>query len=132
MNAESGVRQRPTSPLGLLAASWWFVWPASTVLIVRLLVDRACGDPYNLLPALTADPRWAWPLAFVYVLGHAWFLSGYLATVEAAGTLAPGVAAIRSVWGRHAIKLLLMAAVLLLEYSPVGLWRAVGAGIGCP
>ena len=79
----------------MLAATWWFVWPAAAAVIGRLLVDRACGDAYNLLPALAADPRWAWPLALVYVAAHVWFLTAYLVTVAAAGTLVPG-AALRS------------------------------------
>jgi hypothetical protein len=132
MVADAGLLQRSHSHLRRLAMTWWFVCPIFAVVIARLVADRACGNSNNLLPQLAAEPGWAWLLAIVYVVGHAWFVGGYLITVDAAGTLAPGMAAIRSLWGRHTVKLLLMAAVLLAEYLPLTLWRAIGAGIGCP
>jgi hypothetical protein len=58
-------------------------------------------------------------------------LVAYLVTSEAAGTLVPGLPAIRSLWGRRTVLVLLMIVVLLVEYSPVGLLRTAGAGLGC-
>ena len=123
---------RPSrSRLKMLASTWWIVCPAFVVLRLRLVAERACANPYDLLPGVAANPRWAWPLALVYVAGHLWCLFAYLFTTEAAGTLAPGLAAIKSAWGRHAPRVWLMAGVLALEYAPISVSRLVGAHLGC-
>ena len=114
-----------------LTLTWWIVWPLFTAVTGRLILDRACGDPDYLLPALTSDPRSAWPLALVYVAGHIWFVWSYLVVVKAAGTIVPSVSAIKTVWRGHLAKLLLMTAVFLLEYAPTGLWSAIGRLTGC-
>lgn len=121
----------PLAKVSLLTTTWWFVCPVFAVVVLRLLAERACGDPYNLLPAVAANPRWAWPLAVVYVAGHVWMLAVYLITSDSAGTLVPGYEAVQAVWGWHMIKVVLMTALMLLEYSPVGVWRLIGAWIGC-
>jgi len=115
----------------VLASTWWIVCPAFAVLSLRLVAERACADPYDLLPGVTSNPRWAWPLALVYVAGHLWCLFAYLFTTDRAGTLAPGLPMIKSAWGRHAPKVWTMAAVLALEYAPMSLSRLVGAHLGC-
>lgn len=124
------MRYERTLRAGLLR-SWWGLFPAFTVLSVRLAAGRACGNPSDLLPDLSSNPRWAWPLALLYVLPHVWLLGGYLLTASRAQTLAPGMRAVGDVWGRDAWKLLLMAAVLVFEYAPVSLWRLVGAAVQC-
>jgi hypothetical protein len=48
-----------------LDRSWWLLFPAFTALTIRLGVERACAQPYDLLPAVTSNPAWAWPLALV-------------------------------------------------------------------
>jgi hypothetical protein len=119
------------SRLEVLTSTWWIVCPVFAVLSLRLVAERACADPYELLPAVTANPRWAWPLALVYVAGHLWCLFAYLFTTEVAGTLAPGLAAIKSAWGRNASQVWLMAGVLALEYAPMSILRLAGAHLGC-
>jgi hypothetical protein len=114
-----------------LISSWWVVFPATAIVVARLIGVRACGDAYNLLPSLTADPGWAWALAAVYVAGHVWFLCAYLVTSDASEAIAPGLRAIRTVWETHTWKLLLMTALLSLEYAPVGIARLIGTAIGC-
>jgi hypothetical protein len=125
--AEHASRSR----LRVLASTWWIVCPAFAVLSLRLVAERACANPYDLLPGVTSNPRWAWPLALVYVAGHLWCLFAYLFTTEVGGTLAPGLAAIKSVWGRHAPQAWLMVGVLALEYAPMSISRVVGAHLGC-
>jgi hypothetical protein len=114
-----------------LLRSWWLLFPSFTVLSVRLTTERVCGNPYDLLPALTANSRWAWPLALLYVLPHLWLLAACLLTAARAQALAPGARVFSEVWGREAWKLLLMAAVLVLEYAPISLWRLLGSALQC-
>lgn len=120
-------RSRPE----VLASTWWIVCPAFAVLSLRLVAERTCADPYDLLPGVTSNPAWAWPLALVYVAGHLWCLFAYLFTTELAGTLAPGIATIKSIWRRHAPKVWLMVGILALEYAPMSISRLVGAHLRC-
>jgi hypothetical protein len=115
----------------VLMRSWWLLFPCFTGLAFRLTAERACGDPYDLLPGITADPKWAWPLAAIYLLAHLWMLAACLLTIDEAGAFAPSLRVIRRVWGPGLSKVLLMTAVFVLEYSPVSLWRWFGAGIAC-
>jgi hypothetical protein len=117
--------------LKALASTWWIVCPVFAVLSLRLVAERACANPYDLLPAVTSNPRWAWPLALVYVAGHLWCLFAYLFTTELAGTLAPGLTMINSVWGRHAPKVWLMVGIIALEYAPMSISRLVGVHLRC-
>jgi hypothetical protein len=111
--------------------SWWLLCPSFALLTARLAVERACGDPYDLLPAITANSRWAWPLALLYVLTHIWFVTVYLMTAAQARTLVPRIAVFREVWGRDFWKVVLMAAALLIEYAPIPLWQLAGKAFQC-
>ena len=115
----------------ILTRSWWLIFPAFGMLAVRLTAERTCGDPYDLLPGITTDPKWAWPLAAIYLLAHLWMLAAYLRTVDETGTLTPAARRIRGVWGGSTIQVLLMTAVFVLEYSPVSFWRWLGASLSC-
>jgi hypothetical protein len=110
---------------------WWVLFPCFSVLTCRLTAERMCGDPYDLLPALTSRPAWAWPIALVYVSAHVWVLAVWLLTVSRSRELVPGPRAYRVVWGADAAKLLLMLGVFVIEYSPVSLWRLLGASVRC-
>jgi hypothetical protein len=113
-----------------LRRSWWLLFPAFTVVTLRLGVERACADPHDLLPAVTSNPAWAWPIALVYVLTHAWTITAYVTTTVVAGTLWPSRVQWRSLWGRELYTVVAMAAALVLEYAPIALWRWLGtAGI---
>ena len=114
-----------------MRAAWWVLWPAFTALTVRLGVERGCGDPYDLLPAIVSNPTWAWPLALGYVAAHAWIAAVYLVTVADAGRLAPGWRAWQSVWRGDLPMVALMIASMALEYAPVSLWRLLAAAAGC-
>jgi hypothetical protein len=118
-------------PAEVLGLSWWLLWPAFSVLSLRLGVERACRDPYDLLPVITSDPRWAWPLALVYVLAHIWFVAVYVITVANAQSLAPAMRSWQTCWGRDAIKIALMAVALMIEYAPVPLWKFLGSVLFC-
>ena len=115
----------------LLARSWWVVFPVFAAIALRLAVERTCGDPYELMPALTSSARWAWPLALLYLAAHAWSVAAYLLTVARADTLLPPLAAWRRVWGGDVVKIVLMLAMLAIESAPIGLWRMIGAAAGC-
>lgn len=115
----------------LLGRSWWVIFPLFAALSVRLAVERACGDPYELLPALTSNARWAWGVALVYVLAHVWFVGAYLVTVSRTGTLLPALAAWRGVWRMDAVKIAGMAVLLAIESAPVAIWRMLAPAIGC-
>ena len=114
-----------------LARSWWLLFPAFTVVTLRLGVERACADPYDLLPALTSNPAWAWPIAVVYVLTHVWAVTAYMTTTVVAGTLWPSREHWRTLWGRQLYMLLAITAVLGVEYAPLALWRWLGAAGMC-
>jgi hypothetical protein len=114
-----------------LMRSWWVLFPSFTALTVRLAVERACADPYDLLPALTSHPGWVWSVALVYVFAHLWVLSAYLVTVSRVQEVLPGVSGFRAVWGAGALKLLLMVGILAMEYSPSIVWRPMATVLRC-
>lgn len=73
------------------------------------------------------SPGTAWPIALLYVLGHVWLLAAYVWVVERTNAFSPGLADMRAIEGTEVVKILLMTVVLALEYSPLSLWRAIGA-----
>lgn len=114
-----------------LGRSWWLLCPAFAALTLRLGVERACADPYDLLPALTSSPGWAWPLALVYVLTHAWLAVAYVAAAARAGSLLPSGADWRAIWGAGIYKVFAIAAALAIEYAPLAWWHWLGAMWSC-
>lgn len=110
---------------------WWLVFPCFTALTCRLAFERVCGDPYDLLPTLTSEPGWAWPLACVYMLAHLWVVTAYLQTVSRTQALVPTISAFGVAWGAHATKIVLLLGVMLIEYLPISLWRLIGASVRC-
>jgi hypothetical protein len=116
----------------LLARLWWVLVPPFAVLVVRLMYERACRSPYELLGNIMSNSIYAWPLAILYLGVHCWAAAAYVITVERSGTLAPAVAGWRIVWGRDWPKILLTALVIVVEYWPVQFWRIVGRTVlGC-
>jgi hypothetical protein len=114
-----------------LVVSWWVLFPCFTALTVALTGGRMCGDASDLLPSLTSNPGLAWPVALVYVLAHIWIVAACLLTIARTGELLPRVHQFRSLWRGDATKVFLMAAALIVEYSPTSLWRIIGAAFGC-
>ena len=100
----TGDRTSTAGAIGWLGRSWWLLFPAFTALTIRLGVERACAEPYDLLPALTSNPAWAWPLAFVYVLSYVWIAAACVTTAVAADTLIPSIAAWRAFWSGESYK----------------------------
>jgi hypothetical protein len=90
-----------------------------------------CGNPYDLLPALASQSRWAWTLAVVYLLTHVWGAGAYLLTVSRTQMLLPPWSAFRQVWGAERPMALSMLGLLAIEYAPIPLWRLVGMSSGC-
>ncbi len=112
--------------ISVLDRSWWIVWPAFAVLSVRLSVDRSCGDPAALLPGLTSDPLWAWPLALLYLVAHLWVCAAYAVTAARTGSLMPTGAAWRELWGSRPNRIALFVLVLAIEHAPAPVWRLAG------
>ena len=116
----------------LLARLWWVLVPAFAVLVVRLVYERACRSPYELLGSVMSSSLYAWPLAILYLAAHCWAAAVYMITVERSGTLLPPVSAWRTVWGRDWPKIFLTALVIIVEYWPIQFWRIVGRSVlGC-
>lgn len=109
--------------------AWWVLVPAFAVLVIRLVYERGCAAPYELLPQLTTNALLAWPLASMYLAVHCWAVAAYLITVQATGTLLPSRAAAKSIWGSYWPMVLFTIAILALEYSPIPFWRWVGRSV---
>lgn len=109
---------------------WWVLIPAFALLVARLVFERGCRAPYELLPDVTSSSLLAWPLAIVYLGVHCWAAAACFATIEQTGTLTPTLAAARAVWGKDWPKLVFAAAVFALEYAPIPLWQMAGRGLG--
>jgi hypothetical protein len=122
----TGHRASTARAIEWLGRSWWLLFPAFTALTIRLGVERACAEPYDLLPALTSNPAWAWPLAFVYVLAYVWIAAACVTTAVAADTLIPSIAAWRALWNGASYKVLAMVAAMVVEYAPLEWWRWLG------
>jgi hypothetical protein len=107
--------------------TWWIVFPPFALLVGRLTYERTCADPSRLLLALTSSPTTAWPIALLYVVAHVWLLVVYVRVVARTNSLAPSLADLCAIEGTEVLKILLMTVVLALEYSPLSLWRMIGA-----
>jgi hypothetical protein len=112
--------------------AWWIVFPPFAVLVGRLTYERACADPSRLLLALTSSPATAWPIALLYVVAHVWLFVVYVRVVARTNALCPSLADIFAIEGTEVVKILLMTLVLALEYSPLSLWRMIGASACIP
>jgi len=115
----------------VLGAAWWLLFPCFTALAVRLAVERACSDPYDLLPALASNPLWGWLIAIIYVTSHLWIIAVYILTASVSDSLLPSRSAFRGFWGTDAVKILLMLSAFVLEYLPVTLWQLAGTALHC-
>jgi hypothetical protein len=114
-----------------LGVIWWPLWPAFTAMVGALTIDRACRATFDLLPGASSSPVLATPLAAVYVAAHLWLGAAIVLTTTGSGDLAPSLPAIRRVWTRDTVKLILMAAVFVVDYAPMSLWRVIGGLAGC-
>ena len=114
---------------GRLMGLWWAIAPPFAALTVALSRERACAEPYRLLPGVTADPVSAWPIALLYLAAHLWIVAAYLTTIQGTRALIPGPGGIRAVWGNASLKLLFMLVILIVEYLPMTVWRSVGAAV---
>lgn len=114
----------------MLGAAWWLLFPCFTALVVRLAVERACSDPYDLLPALASNPLWGWLIAIIYVASHLWIIAVYILTASISDSLLPR-SVFRGFWGADSVKILLMLSAFVLEYLPVTMWRLAGAALHC-
>ena len=111
----------------VLRWSWWIIFPAFALLVVRVSVERACADPYNLLPTAMSRPSTGWAIALLYVAAHVWILAAYLRGASSTGTSWAWIAALRIGSGGELWKAVLIGIALAAEYVPVSLWRMAGA-----
>jgi hypothetical protein len=107
-----------------LSALWWPIGPAFALVTTRFAIDRACGDPYYLVPTLASRPLVAWMVAAVYVLAHIWLLLAYLDAARTTASLLPTYDAVNGMWGRHLWKPALLVVATAIEYAPMALFRA--------
>jgi hypothetical protein len=112
-----------------LSRSWWIVVPPFMILVARLVYERTCAEPYELLPLLTSQPLLAWALAALYVAAHCWAVAAYLVTVDATNTLLPSWSASRKLWGPDWLKVVATLAILILEYWSIPFWRLLGHSV---
>lgn len=110
----------------ILSRAWWLVCPAFAALVMRLTFERACADPYNLLPQVMSRPMLAMPVALLYVSAHVWVVAVYLQAATAAGTLWPLRNGSEAILWRERWKAIALVALLAIEYAPVSLWRLFG------
>jgi hypothetical protein len=113
-----------------IARTWWLVFPCFAVLTTGLVAERMCDNSYQSLSQMTSHPSLGWLLAAVYVSAHWWLLAVYLETVRRTQMLVPTMDGARAVWGSQSAKILLLLAILILEYAPVSIWRAIGVRLG--
>jgi hypothetical protein len=115
-----------------LTWAWWLIMPPFAVLVARLDIERACAEPYELLPGAATVPWLAWSIAALYLAAHALLTAACLVTVLHAGTLAPSPRVIRTLWGRQLWMLIVTVLIFVLEYWPVPMWQALGRHVlGC-
>ena len=112
-----------------LAWSWWLVMPAFAALVLRLLVERMCAAPYELLPSVTTVPLLAWALSGLYLAAHAWLAAAWLVTALHADRMLPPWRVVREVWSGRLWVIWLTLAIFALEYGPIPLWRVLGRGV---
>jgi hypothetical protein len=110
--------------------SWFAALPASALVVAAFVRERACADPYALLPAVAARPAAAYAVAAAYVGGHVWLAAAWLVTLDRSGRLVPGPGDVRRVWGTRWYAPASVLAVVALEQIPPGLWRAAGRWLG--
>lgn len=115
---------------GWLIWSWFAVWPASALVVAAFIRERACADPYSLLPAIAARPTAAYAVAAAYVGGHVWLVAAYLVTLDWSAHLVPGPADVRRVWGARWYVPVSLLALVVLEQAPAGIWRVAGRWLG--
>jgi hypothetical protein len=109
-----------------LRRTWWLVMPPFAGLVLRLVFERACAAPYELLPSLTSVPALASLVAALYLAAHAWMVAALLFTIERSGSLVPAIAGIRRIWQGRLTPLTLAIVLFAIEYAPVPFWQAVG------
>ena len=105
-----------------LGAAWWAICPAFLLIVGAFIVERACFDRYALLPGIGTRPTLAWLVAGVYVGAHFWALLLYCITVRQTGELLPSPRRLVDQWPHERYKVLLMLALLALEYVPAAAW----------
>jgi hypothetical protein len=113
-----------------LSRTWWAIGPLFIVLAGRLAVDRACADPYNLVPVLASRPVVAWTMAVVYVLAHVWLLGLYLEASSSTSLLVPTPRSIRTLWGSDRWKVWALLLAVAVEYAPLAVVSIAGRACG--
>lgn len=116
-------------PRRWLGGVWWLLCPAFAVLVGRIAADRACGDPYWLLPEATSHPGLAWPIAALYLSGYLWLVGVYLVIAARMGTPLPSPSDVRTVWTGDLFKVWIMLIAVAVDSTPVGLWRWLGGNV---
>jgi hypothetical protein len=106
-----------------LAASWWGIFPLFTALVAVSLYERAALQLRELWPWLWHRPVAALFVGVIYVGAHWWCLAWYLLAVRRTQRPIPTPRDLMEECGPHAWRVVALLTVLVVEYSPVTLWR---------
>jgi hypothetical protein len=114
----------------VLTYSWWMLWPAFVLLVLRFSYERACLDPYELLRPLMRHQSLALIIAAIYTGAYLWIV---MAGVLVARTLPSRHES--GLWAASAdvkdlTKVVGMAAAIGLEQVPRAVWGWVYGVIG--
>ncbi len=115
----------------VLNGSHLIVFAGFLFVVAAFTRDRACLDHLNLLPGLARRPVLAWLVAVTYVLGYSWAAAAYALTVKESGALFPTLNQGHAIWNRNWARLVSLLIVMLVDYTPTPLLRAIAklAGI---
>jgi hypothetical protein len=114
----------------MLAYSWWILYPAFFLLVLRFSYERACLNPYELLRPLMRHQSLALMIAAIYTGAHLWIVSaGVLLARMIPSRQGPGVWAV-SVGVKDAGKIVAMSVAIALEQVPRAVWAWLYHAIG--
>lgn len=113
-----------------LNAAYLIVFPGFLFVVAAFSRERACFDHIGLLPGVARQPALAALLALVYVLGYSWAAAAYAVTARDTRALLPTLAQAHAIWGSAWWRPASLLILLLVDYTPPPLLRAVARLIG--
>ena len=114
----------------LLARSYWMALIGFGVVVAAFTRDRACADHLNLLPSIAGRPSLALLAGIAYLMGYCWLAAAYAAAVAATGRLLPAPRDISAVAGVGRWGLMLLLALVAVEFMPLQAVRGAGKLLG--
>lgn len=112
----------------ILERTYWPVCVGFIGVVGALTRDRACADHLNLVPALSHEMILAPLAAILYVSGHVWLLGAYALLIFASGEVVPRMSDVSRFYGAMRLRVILLLAVLSIEYTPAAWLKLVAKG----